>query len=68
MTWAQRLKRVYKIEIETCDQCGGVVKIIACFKDPAVIERILTRLNKITATAKPFLLHESRASPQAVLF
>jgi len=23
MTWAQRLKRVFGIEIETCEQCGG---------------------------------------------
>jgi hypothetical protein len=25
MTWAQRLKRVFGIEIETCEQCGGAV-------------------------------------------
>lgn len=25
MTWAQRLKRVFGIDIETCIQCGGVV-------------------------------------------
>jgi hypothetical protein len=29
MTWAQRLKRVFGIQIETCEQCGGVVKFIA---------------------------------------
>jgi len=29
MTWAQRLKRVLGIEIETCEQCGGAVKIMA---------------------------------------
>jgi hypothetical protein len=29
MTWAQRLKRVFGIEIETCEQCGGAVKVIA---------------------------------------
>ncbi|MFT6990657.1 MAG: hypothetical protein ACJASL_002639 [Paraglaciecola sp.] len=28
MTWAQRLKRVFGIEIETCEQCGGAVKVI----------------------------------------
>ncbi|MFT4940063.1 MAG: hypothetical protein ACI88A_003114, partial [Paraglaciecola sp.] len=27
MTWAQRLKRVFGIE--TCEQCGGAVKVIA---------------------------------------
>ncbi|MFT5211747.1 MAG: hypothetical protein ACI9CE_003488 [Flavobacterium sp.] len=30
MTWAQRLKRVFGIEIETCEQRGGAVKVIAC--------------------------------------
>ena len=28
MTWAQRLKRVFNIDIETCSHCGGAVKII----------------------------------------
>ena len=23
MTWAQRLKRVFRIDIETCEHCGG---------------------------------------------
>jgi hypothetical protein len=30
MTWAQRLKRVFNIDIETCRECGGTVKVIAC--------------------------------------
>ncbi len=84
MTWAQRLKRVFKIDIETCDHCGGAVKIIACIEDPAVIEttawmqeveqrmeqlpKILTQLNKQTAFAKPTPWPESRAPPQTVLF
>ena len=41
MTWAQRLKRVFGIEIETCAQCGGKVKVIASIEDPAVIAKIL---------------------------
>ncbi|MBT4847239.1 MAG: IS91 family transposase, partial [Planctomycetaceae bacterium] len=35
------LKRVFAIEIEKCDKCGGRVKIIASIEDPAVIEKIL---------------------------
>jgi hypothetical protein len=66
--WAQRLKRVFKIDIETCSACGGAVKIIACIEDPAVIEKILTHLNKKEDSAKPAPLPESRAPPQAVLF
>ena len=41
MIWAQRLKRVFKIDIETCNQCGGAVKVIASIEDPAVIKQIL---------------------------
>ena len=41
MTWAQRLKRVFGIEIETCVQCGGKVRVIASIEDPAVIAKIL---------------------------
>ena len=44
MTWAQRLKRVFAIEIEKCEKCGGKVKIIACIEDPEVIEKILKHL------------------------
>jgi len=62
------LKRVFNIDIETCSHCGGAVKIIACIEDPMVIEKVLTHLNKQTASAKPTELHESRAPPQAVLF
>ena len=68
MTWAQRLKRVFHIDIETCSQCGGMAKIIACIEDPAVIEKILTHLNKKAAGVEPARLPESRAPPQAVLF
>ena len=41
MTWAQRLKRVFAIEIEKCEKCGGAVRIIASIEDPDVIEKIL---------------------------
>jgi hypothetical protein len=41
MSWAQRLKRVFRIEIERCGRCGGQVRVIAAIEDPRVIERIL---------------------------
>jgi hypothetical protein len=34
---------VFNIDIETCRECGGAVRIIACIDDPVVIEKILTR-------------------------
>src|SRR5487761_2276809 len=36
--WAQRLKRVFSIDVERCDRCGGGVRIIACIEDAEVIE------------------------------
>jgi hypothetical protein len=51
MSWAQRLKRVFGIEIEKCAHCGGVVKIIACIEDPPVIAKILENLHLGAAPA-----------------
>lgn len=32
MTWGQRLKRVFNIDIETCTECGGQLKVIASIR------------------------------------
>ena len=44
MTWAQRLKRVFAIEIYKCEKCGGSVRIIASVEDPDAIQTILIHL------------------------
>ena len=66
MTWVQRLKRVFKIEIETCEACGGKVKVIACIEDSAVIKRILAHLDSHRSTAQ-HPEHPPRAPPQLTL-
>ena len=53
MTWAQRLMRVFKLDITTCTHCGGAVKVIACIEDPAVIKNILRPLDRHAAPAIP---------------
>jgi hypothetical protein len=53
MTWAQRLKRVFGIEIETCPACGGAVKVIACIEAPVVIKRILDHLKQKVDANEP---------------
>jgi len=63
MTWAQRLKRVFSIDIETCSACGGAVKVIACIDDPAVIQKILSHLQGKVAPQPPDLLPTARAPP-----
>ena len=68
MTWAQRLRRVFNIDIETCSKCGGTVKVIACIEDPRIIDKILSHLNEKALPVKAPPLPKSRAPPQVVLF
>ena len=63
MTWAKRLKRVFHIEIETCSECGGDVRIIAGIEDPAVIRSILAHLEQKGELFTGSLLPDCRASP-----
>ena len=63
MTWAQRLKRVFNIDIETCSACGGATKVIACIEDPIVIKQILDHLEHKAGASEPRALPESRAPP-----
>ena len=46
MTWAQRLKRVFAIDVERCSNCGGKARIIACVNEPAAISVILAHLER----------------------
>ena len=57
--------------METCRECGGAVKVIACIEDPMVIKKILDHLKQKAKTNEPKSLPESRAPPaglQAGLF
>ena len=44
MTWAQCLKRAFKIDIEICEVCKGPAKVIACITDPVTINKLLNHL------------------------
>ena len=68
MTWAQRLKRVFGIDIETCPACGGAVRIIACIEDPVVIEKILAHLDAKAPEPEATRRPPCRAPPQRGLF
>ncbi len=63
MTWAQRLKRVFKIDIETCRACGGAVRIIACIEEAALIEKILAHLDKKDTPHLSGRVPQGRAPP-----
>ena len=65
MTWAQRLKRVFSVDIEVCGRCGGSLKVIACIEDQDIIDRILAHLREKEqeAPARPLLVPQTRAPP-----
>ena len=44
MSWAQRLKRVFAIDIEVCPDGGGKLRVIASIEDPQLIAKILAHL------------------------
>jgi hypothetical protein len=46
MSWAQRLKRVFGIDIDLCTRCGGKLRVIASIEEPQVIAKILAHLEK----------------------
>ena len=60
LTWAQRLKRVFAIDIEVCRRCGGQLRVIASIEEPAVIERILGHLGRAGESVDP--AHPGRVS------
>jgi len=64
MTWAQRLKRVFNIDVSICQKCGGEAKVIACIEDQVVIDKILRHLQaKGALPPPPDLRPAARASP-----
>ena len=46
MSWMQRLKRVFAIDIETGPECGGRLRVIACVEDPPLIAKILSHIRR----------------------
>ena len=63
-----RINHIGVRSIETCRECGGAVRIIACIDDPVVIEKILTHLDEKGASAEASRRPRCRAPPQAGLF
>ena len=68
MTWAQRLKRVFNIDIGVCGRCGGSVRIVACIEDQNIIDRILAHLEskEQNPPALPHLAPPTRAPPETL--
>jgi hypothetical protein len=73
MTWTQRLKRVFDIDVETCSRCGGAVKATAdtsdrCIEDQQLIDKTLFHLKKKDGIPlSPGALPAAKAPPQTSL-
>ena len=68
MTLAQRLKRVFNIDVEVCGHCGGSVKITACVEDRDLIDRIPAHLSEKEQDLPtlPLLKPPPRAPPETL--
>ena len=43
-TWSRMLARTFKIDVTTCEKCGGKLQAICAVKDPDSIRRYLSYL------------------------
>ena len=69
MTWAQRLKRVFNIDVSVCPSCGGEAKVIASIEDQPIIDKILNHLQAKGGLPPSLeLLPATRASPNSDWF
>ncbi len=53
LTWAQRLKRVFNIDITLCPLCGGTMRVIADITDPDIIQKLLDHIEAQPPPIKP---------------
>jgi hypothetical protein len=61
ISWARLLKRIFGIDIEKCNLCGGKVKIISAIEDPRVIKKILDHVGMPSVAPAP---KPARGPPQ----
>lgn len=62
--WAQRLKRVFNIDITECEKCEKHdINIIACIIDSHVIQKILAHIDKKYPTSKQTTILPSLRAP-----
>jgi len=58
--WAQRLRRVFNIDVSTCGHCGGTRRIVASIEEPTAI---LAHFGKHGAPQKAYYRPAPRAPP-----
>ncbi len=60
-TWAQLLRRVFKVDVEHCPKCESPLKLIAMITEVAALTRLCTHLGLPTSTPQ---LEPARLPPQ----
>ena len=55
ISWARLLKRIFNIDVESCNLCGGKVRIISAIEDPKVIKKILDHVGIPSVAPAPKL-------------
>jgi len=63
ISWAQCLKRVFAIEIDTCARCQGRLRVIAIIEEPELIARILAHRERDCGAAEPELAPIAARAP-----
>jgi hypothetical protein len=53
LSWAERLKRVFDVDILLCPKCGGRLTIIAEITDPTVIYKVLDHVARAPPKTQP---------------
>ena len=68
MTRAQRLKRVFSIDIGECGRYGGSVRVIASIEDQNIMDRIIAHLRdrEQDIPTPPLLTPPTRAPPETL--
>jgi hypothetical protein len=41
MAWADLLKRVFKVDVLSCPECGGRMRIIAVIQQPDAVDAVI---------------------------
>ena len=52
-TWAQGVKQVFNIDIDTCSECAGVIEVIASIEDRWCSKRFLSTWIRMSLHGKP---------------
>ena len=63
LTWAQRLKRVFNIDITLCPLCGRTMRVIPEITDPDIIQKILDHIEAHPPPVESATANQSKNMP-----